>query len=165
MDSNRIRNGDFTTGNFEHWTVSENDGTAKVVKDGSGYRARVTLGKGKSVLLETARFSIRRPKFKLSLDVSVPEPGDEDATTILYCTLSGFEPSQPMPIISLIPFTLSGTSTAFEYIGDMRPSVTEVQLSIALAPVSNPKTLGPIYLDNVKYTVDLSNKAVVKTAP
>ncbi len=50
MDSNRIRNGDFTTGNFEHWTVSEFDGTAKVLRDGDGYRARITLGKNESVL-------------------------------------------------------------------------------------------------------------------
>lgn len=162
MDSNRIRNGDFANGNFEHWRVTENDGRAKVVDYEKDFRARITLGKEKPVLLETARFKIRRPQFKLSLEVSVPEPVDEDATTMLYCTLSGFEPSQPMPIILLLPFTISATSKEFEYIGEMRASVTEVQLSMALAPISNSKGLGPIYLDNVKYTVDHSDKAIIK---
>ncbi|MNF93503.1 hypothetical protein D3C85_1231110 [compost metagenome] len=160
MDSNRIRNGDFTTGNFEHWTVNENDGTAKVMSDGSGYRARITLGKNESVRLATDSFSIRRPAFKLSLEASMPEPGDEDAGTMLYCTLAGYGPSLPIPIILTIPFTLSGASEGFEYMGEMRSAVTEVQLTIALAPVSNPKAVGPIYLDNVKYTVDLSDKSV-----
>jgi len=160
MDSNRIRNGDFTAGNFEHWTVSEFDGTAKVLRDGDGYRARITLGKNESVLLVTKRFSIRRPAFKLSLEASMPEPVDEDAGTTLYCTLAGYGPSLPFPIILTIPFTLSGVSEGFEYMGEMRSAVTEVQFTIALAPVSNPKAVGPIYIDNVKYTVDLSDKSV-----
>src|SRR5690349_18762870 len=109
MDSNRIRNGDFTAGNFEHWAVKVKDGTAKVVRDGSGYRARITLGKVESVLLATTSFKIRRPEFKLSLEASMPEPGDEDAVTTLFCTLAGYGPTLPIPTILTIPFTLSGT--------------------------------------------------------
>ncbi|MGF6090907.1 hypothetical protein [Pseudomonas sp. 18173] len=162
MPRNLISNGNFETGNFQHWTVTESDGNAKVVVYKDSYRAKIGLGKRDSVMLDTGRFRAGPEEFKLFLQASVPELKTQEAPRnlqdgpIIFCTLFGWGPSQPAPIYTLpVPFLLSRPQTIYEYHHSMRPGVEEVQLIIGLLSSTDPAAVGPIYLDNVKYIADL----------
>ena len=156
MSRNLISNGNFETGNFAHWSVTENDGSAKVVMYKGSYKAEIRLGKHEAVMLDTGRFLAGPGAFHFSLQASMPKPQDEKEQTLIYCTLFGCGPSQATPIYILpVPFWLSQPEKHFEYQHSMKPGVNEVQLIIGLLPPPAPHAVGPIYIDNVKYNGDL----------
>jgi hypothetical protein len=158
MSRNLISNGNFETGNFEHWTVIESDGQAKVVHYKDSYKAEIMLGEQDTVRLDTGRFRAGPEEFKLFFQASVPKLKPQEAPRNLqdgptiFCTLFGWGPSQPVPIYIIpIPFSLVRSQTIYEYQHAMRPGVEEVQLIIGLVPSKDPAAVGPIYLDHVKY--------------
>ena len=162
MPRNLISNGNFETGNFQHWTVTESGGHAEVVVYKGSYRAKIGLGEHDSVMLDTGRFRAGPDEFKLFFQASVPELKTPEASRnlqdgpIIFCTLFGWGPSQPAPIYTLpVPFLLSRPQTIYEYHHAMRPGVEEVQLMIGLVSSTDPAAVGPIYLDNVKYIADV----------
>jgi uncharacterized SAM-dependent methyltransferase len=73
MSSNLILNGDFETGDFQHWTVTESDGKARVVHYNGSQKAEIRLGLRQTVMLDTGRFPAGPVEFKLLFQASVPQ--------------------------------------------------------------------------------------------
>jgi hypothetical protein len=163
MSSNLILNGDFETGDFQHWTVTESDGKARVVHYNGSQKAEIRLGLRQTVMLDTGRFPAGPVAFKLLFQASVPQlqpqkaPRNQQAGPSIFCTLFGWGPSSPFPYIVPVPFFLDSPQTIYEYKHTMKPGVEEVQLIIAFPSSTGPAAVGPIYLDKVTYTESAAN--------
>ena len=128
MKRNLISNGNFESGNFEHWAVTESGGRAKVVIHKDSYRAQIRVGKHETLRLDTGRFRAGPGEFDLSLQASMPEFKAEDTAVkrqdppIMFCTLLGWSLAEPFPVFimpiffgCLSPRNSMNTTTSYRW--------------------------------------------------
>ncbi|QTD30809.1 hypothetical protein [Pseudomonas fluorescens] len=70
---NLILNGDFGTGDFQHWIARNYDTPMSVVLHNSNYAVRMVGGRNQGQNLATERFRTEPGEFTLSFDVQAPD--------------------------------------------------------------------------------------------
>lgn len=161
MARNLISNGNFETGNFNHWIVTEGDGKAKVVEHKGSYKAEFKPGKRQSTGIDT-RFKAGPGDYTLSFNASIPDSTIPEGSSkldtpplVLYLII-GWNSAEPMPIhVSVHADYLTRDKKLIQYSATMFPNVDEVQVQIAVSNRLDPAEMGPLYIDNVKYVAEL----------
>ncbi|MCU0070568.1 hypothetical protein N8H71_03145 [Pseudomonas koreensis] len=94
---NLIRNGDFSTGDFQHWIARNYDTPMSVVLHHSNYAARMVGGRNQGQNLATERFRIQHGEFTLSVDAEAPNAVPlQDTTARQFHTTDRDKTSNPL---------------------------------------------------------------------
>lgn len=158
MSKNLIKNGGFETRSFEHWTVSNYGTPANVVFHNRSYQAQMQPGQDTGQLLFT-RFNAQSGPFTLTIDASAPhakyvnEPPYVETHPLLVFFFSGFTQNGELIQTDLGMWWLTHEQKRFQYNGSMFPDVVSVEVRFSF-PSDPLQVKGPLYIDNVSYTLN-----------
>ncbi|MHC8373520.1 hypothetical protein ACYZT2_22835 [Pseudomonas sp. MDT1-85] len=158
MSKNLIENGGFDTGDFRNWTVQDFGTQAKVVQYNRSSQAKMQPGKDTGQLLFT-RFDAKSGRFAVTIDASAPgaeydeDPPQWETHPVLVFLFSGFSAEGSHIQTDIGTWWLKRSQKRFEYVGNMLPEVANVEVRFSFP--SDPLVVkGPLYIDNVSYTLN-----------
>lgn len=162
MTKNLIENGGFETGTFQHWTVQNFGTPANVVHHNRSNQAKMEPGEHSGQLLFT-RFDAAPGTFTIELDACAPEakyhedPPHPDTHPILFFFVSGFSKDSELIQTDIGTWWLNRDPKRIQYNGNMRPEVVNVEVRFSF-PSDPLKVKGPLYVDNVAYTLNAQER-------
>ena len=169
MSRNLISNGNFETGNFDHWVVKERDGKARVVQRDGSYRAEFTLAPiqgQKDPQIETT-FDVPPGKFTIFVEAYAPKSLIPEHANIrpyvFYNVTATIGDTFPPVLIFIYGEPLTKSPKVFTINHCIEADVDRVKVSVSITPrlyifnpddptpIPSPELAGPIYIDSVKY--------------
>lgn len=158
MNKNLLQNGGFDTGEFDPWEVHVFEGKASVVQHNRSAQAQVLPGVNNGVVLLN-RFNAQPGAFTVQIEASAPEakyhqdPPNIDTHAILFFIISGYAKDGKPVQYDIGSWWLKPAQKSFKYSGVMLDGVVEAQVQVSFS--SDPlRVKGPLYIDNVSYTLD-----------
>jgi hypothetical protein len=158
MSEDLIKNGDFNTGDFQHWIVQAFGTLAAVVHHNRSYQAKMEPGKETGQLLYTS-FGAKPGPFTVTLEAHAPEakhvedPPHPDTHPLIVFFISGFSQDGTLIQTDVGAWWLRRDQQRFQYTGNMHADAVKAEVRISV-PSDPLRVKGAIFLDNVVYTAN-----------